>query len=159
MPKYLVDGSDLTSVANAIRTAGGTSDSLIFPNGFVNAIGNILSVATVTLNLTLPEGYEDWELSYICLYPFATINGNEYVMSSEQYSTTISIPIINGRAFMERDSSFEFVYVKNDSYQGMLFKNGSVLTVTGNATTDQYGMEVTITGDCTISGLLETWGD
>ena len=33
--------SDLTSVANAIRTKGGTSDDLEFPSGFVTAIGNI----------------------------------------------------------------------------------------------------------------------
>ena len=33
--------SDLTSVANAIRTKGGTSASLAFPAGFVSAIQNI----------------------------------------------------------------------------------------------------------------------
>lgn len=33
--------ADLTSVANAIRTKGGTSGSLAFPSGFVNAIGDI----------------------------------------------------------------------------------------------------------------------
>ena len=33
--------ADLTSVANAIRTKGGTSASLAFPSGFVTAIGNI----------------------------------------------------------------------------------------------------------------------
>ena len=33
--------SDLTSVANAIRTKGGTSASLAFPAGFVSAIGAI----------------------------------------------------------------------------------------------------------------------
>lgn len=41
----LVDSSqldtDLTSVADAIRTKGGTSASLAFPSGFVTAIGNI----------------------------------------------------------------------------------------------------------------------
>lgn len=35
--------SDLTSVANAIRTKGGTSASLAFPAGFVSAIGDIPS--------------------------------------------------------------------------------------------------------------------
>lgn len=43
----LVDSSqldtDLTSVANAIRTKGGTSASLAFPSGFVTAIGAIPS--------------------------------------------------------------------------------------------------------------------
>ena len=38
---YLVSGTDLTSVANAIRTAGETSAPLEFPSGFVTAIGNI----------------------------------------------------------------------------------------------------------------------
>lgn len=33
--------SDLTSVANAIRTKGGTSAQLAFPSGFVSAIGDI----------------------------------------------------------------------------------------------------------------------
>lgn len=33
--------ADLTSVANAIRTKGGTSASLAFPAGFVQAIGDI----------------------------------------------------------------------------------------------------------------------
>lgn len=33
--------ADLTSVANAIRTKGGTSASLAFPAGFVSAIGDI----------------------------------------------------------------------------------------------------------------------
>lgn len=38
MSTYLVDDSDLTSVADAIRTAGGTSASLTFPSEFVSAI-------------------------------------------------------------------------------------------------------------------------
>lgn len=41
MSNYLVDGADLTSVANAIRTKGGTSAQLAFPQGFVQAIGDI----------------------------------------------------------------------------------------------------------------------
>lgn len=41
MANYKVTSSDLTSVADAIRTKGGTSTSLSFPNGFVSAIQNI----------------------------------------------------------------------------------------------------------------------
>ena len=43
MSNYLVTDTDLTSVANAIRTKGGTSAQLAFPSGFVSAIGNIPS--------------------------------------------------------------------------------------------------------------------
>lgn len=38
MSTYLVDSSDLTSVADAIRTKGGTSAELAFPADFVSAI-------------------------------------------------------------------------------------------------------------------------
>lgn len=41
MSNYLVSDTDLTSVANAIRTKGGTSAQLEFPTEFVSAIGAI----------------------------------------------------------------------------------------------------------------------
>ena len=43
MAKRIVEESSLVSVANAIRTKGGTTGSLVFPDGFVTAIGNIQS--------------------------------------------------------------------------------------------------------------------
>ena len=43
MSNYIVDSADLTSVANAIRTKGGTSTSLAFPADFVSAIAAIPS--------------------------------------------------------------------------------------------------------------------
>lgn len=43
MANYIASDTDLTSVANAIRTKGGTSASLIFPSGFVSAVQNIPS--------------------------------------------------------------------------------------------------------------------
>lgn len=36
--EYLVNSADLTAVADAIRTKGGTSDALAFPGGFVEAL-------------------------------------------------------------------------------------------------------------------------
>ena len=41
MANYIVTDTELTSIADAIRTKGGTQGSLTFPNGFVTAIGNI----------------------------------------------------------------------------------------------------------------------
>ena len=37
-PEYLTRKSELTSVADAIREKGGTSDPLVYPDGFVTAI-------------------------------------------------------------------------------------------------------------------------
>lgn len=42
-PEYLTLKSELTSVANAIRAKGGTTDPLIYPDGFVAAIQAISS--------------------------------------------------------------------------------------------------------------------
>lgn len=39
--EYLTDNTDLTKVANAIRAKGGTTEQLIYPDGFVTAIENI----------------------------------------------------------------------------------------------------------------------
>lgn len=38
MAEYLVNNTDLTAIANAIRTKGGTSAPLSFPQGFVDAV-------------------------------------------------------------------------------------------------------------------------
>lgn len=53
MSNYLVDGADLTSVANAIRTKGGTSAQLAFPSGFVSAVQAIETGGSV---IPLPTG-------------------------------------------------------------------------------------------------------
>lgn len=41
MANYLTTDTELTSIANAIRTKGGTSSSLTYPAGFVSAIDAI----------------------------------------------------------------------------------------------------------------------
>ena len=40
--EYFVNSADLAAIANAIRSKGGTTESLVFPNGFVEAIENIV---------------------------------------------------------------------------------------------------------------------
>lgn len=41
MSSYLVDGADLTDIANAIRAKGSTSAQLTFPQGFIDAVDAI----------------------------------------------------------------------------------------------------------------------
>ena len=47
MAEYLTNTTDLTKVAAAIREKGGTSDPLVYPDGFVTAIGNIQTGGSV----------------------------------------------------------------------------------------------------------------
>ena len=41
MANYLTTDTELTSIANAIRTKGGTQAQLTYPTGFVSAINDI----------------------------------------------------------------------------------------------------------------------
>ena len=59
MANYLVTDTDLTSVANAIRTRGGTSASLTFPTGFSDAIAAIPSGDAVWHEVTLTQNYDN----------------------------------------------------------------------------------------------------
>lgn len=62
MANYLTTDTDLTAVADAIRTKGGTSADLVFPGGFVDAIDAIETggggnyVASDWLDMGKPEG-------------------------------------------------------------------------------------------------------
>ena len=71
MAEYLTNTTDLTKVASAIREKGGTSDPLVYPDGFVTAIqaiqtGGDLSDVTLWIadfstwdGVTVTEGDKD----------------------------------------------------------------------------------------------------
>ena len=56
MAEYLTNTTDLTSVANAIRTKGGTSAPLVYPDGFVTAIQAIQTGIAPKLIVTVSAG-------------------------------------------------------------------------------------------------------
>lgn len=56
MAEYLTNTTDLTSVANAIRTKGGTSAPLVYPDGFVTAIQAIQTGIIPKLIVTVSAG-------------------------------------------------------------------------------------------------------
>ena len=65
MAEYLVQGASLTTVADAIRSKGGTSDTLIFPDGFVAAISEIQTGGGAALEpLENPAGADNIDAGY-----------------------------------------------------------------------------------------------
>lgn len=56
--------ADLASVANAIRTKGGTSAQLAFPSGFVSAINDISGGGTVVVDKLKAIADGDWNPGY-----------------------------------------------------------------------------------------------
>lgn len=68
--------ADLTSVANAIRTKGGTSASLAFPAGFVSAVEAIPTGGGGDMEAFMKRTIEDYEDDYPGGIPGRYINGN-----------------------------------------------------------------------------------
>ena len=56
MAKYLTNTTDLTSVANAIRTKGGTTELLTYPDEFVTAIQAIQTGTELKIIVTVASG-------------------------------------------------------------------------------------------------------
>lgn len=83
MADYLATDTDLTNIANAIRTKGGTSAQLTFPLGFVDAVS-----AIPTGGIT-PAGTKQITL---------TDNGTttEDVTNYASAQITVAIPVYNG---------------------------------------------------------------
>lgn len=108
--KLVVDKESLVSVADAIRTKGGTSESLEFPQGFVDAVGAIESGV----------GTEDSTLEYMTLK-----NGNLFreAVFPENYHCFLRVKghkdeIVFNRAF--QDSNVSKVTIKYDVVPNIL---------------------------------------
>jgi len=92
MANYLTTDAELTSVANAIRTKGGTQADLVYPTGFVNAIGAISGVV-----MEEKTGSDQWFESFTNQEVFDAVNrGNgtlycdlTFSITSNQYTTRL----------------------------------------------------------------------
>lgn len=101
MADYKVSDTNLTAVANAIRTKGGTAASLSFPDGFVTAIGNIqtggspnlqakIGITPSSSSQTIPAdaGYDG--LSSVQIDPIPAQPGMTLIASQEVTTDTTS---------------------------------------------------------------------
>ncbi len=98
--------SDLTSVANAIRTKGGTSEQLAFPAGFVSAIqaiptggGNEMALlgsgsytkTGTAQSMTIPVTYSGTP-RFACVIVDEEISGSAQIVSEGAYYTKADDP-------------------------------------------------------------------
>ena len=86
MANYLTTDTDLTSVANAIRTKGGTSAQLAFPAGFVSAVE---AIPTGGGGYTV-EDYLSKDFAGAVVYTPSTLGS--FSLQGQKYITSISFP-------------------------------------------------------------------
>lgn len=88
---YLTNDTDLTAVADAIREKGGTSAALVWPSGYVDAIGAISgggggTEKTITITLTNPRNASE------AMNPACTIHEAEDPMNPNAQIGQIETP-------------------------------------------------------------------
>jgi len=101
MPVYIVTDTSLTSVADAIRTKGGTSSALEFPTGFVSAIENIpsggggtyqaktgITPTTSSQTITPDSGYDALSSVQINAMPSGSATAPQSISGSSASVTT-----------------------------------------------------------------------
>ena len=120
MADYLTTDTELTSVANAIRTKGGTSASLIYPTGFVSAIqaistGTDVSDTTLTADKAL-SGYYFYNSSGTKVQGTVTEwSGGSYGGSTIDFTISgVSYQAYNGMTWAQWcESTFDPIYSGN----------------------------------------------
>ena len=155
--KYVVDGDSLTSVANAIRTKGGTSAQLEFPTEFVTAIGNISGGGT-------PRTSADLQVSGSTV----TAPAGTYASDASKSVTTMTLPTSSSssatsgyglKATFDRSTSDRYLNIapgynaSGGYYKISKVSNGSATapaSITGSSATVSTGTN-TLTLSKTIS--------
>ena len=120
--EYTVNAADLTAVADAIRAKAGTSEGLIFPDGFAAAIAGISTGAQVASGSV--ELYKKKQMNIIT--GFAVRN----VCFALPKSTSTSDYYRGGGIYIDGTASGDITSVKNiqvsDQYQTNITFNHSI---------------------------------
>lgn len=111
MSDYKVTDSELTGIANAIRTKGGTSSPLVFPNGFTSAIGAIPTGSGVVQPLSVTQNGTYTPPSGVDGYAPVVVNvgGGDDPFALTDYIESSGTQWIDTGYYVQDDSEFEAI--------------------------------------------------
>lgn len=126
--EYLTNDIDLTSVADAIRTKGGTSAQLVYPNGFISAIQAIKSAPAT------PYMVAEYEQEPVTAYESAS-----YIKKAKLYNHT-------------KIAAFEFAYQSVLQELDTSDPSNNITTIDASAFTRAWCENVIIPETVTLIG-------
>lgn len=124
MAKYIVDGEDLTGIADAIREKTGGSEQIVFPTGFTNGIGSLYG-NYIQKSITLPISNRPISAQTISSVGNLTIPDKEESIIFDPYCT-------DDHVYFKRSSSGGNYIVYYHNY------NSNPYTVSANSITVYY---------------------
>ena len=122
MAEYLMDTTDLTKIASAIRAKGGTSDSLVYPDGFVTAIQAIQTGTELQIIVSVASGAAVTATKGSLSVSGTSVNGTctlvvpeegEWMVSATLDGETSDSNIVN--VVSSYDTSLAFISALNDT--------------------------------------------
>ena len=105
MAEYLVKSEDLTAVADAIRTKGGTDAQLTFPDGFVDAVQAISAGTAITDGIVVVArdagGFPTEADVYGDLYPYQFSYAGTYYHNTIGWRSLSKLTLKSGQTVLK----------------------------------------------------------
>lgn len=133
--------ANLTSVANAIRTKGGTSAQMAFPTGFVSAVQAIPTGVTPTGTKQINIAQNGTTIEDVAAYAnaeitvnvqsgggLANVDGGTFTAATE--TQTFSVPVTAQRSHI--------VFITVNTLEDMIMANGSLTLVIASGDSNNY---------------------
>lgn len=147
-PEYLTRKSELTSVADAIRAKGGTSDPLIYPDGFVTAINNIQTSSGsggATVKVTNVKNGNLTNIAFFKYWEFGSDPSDTNLMKSIAIEKGESVTVNNVFCISAQDTTYP------RSYTGMANFGSSQYLFPYSDSAEYITDPVCLTGDTLIT--------
>ena len=109
MAEYLTNTTDLTKVASAIREKGGTSDLLVYPDGFVTAIQAIQAGTELQIIVSVTSGATVTATKGSLSVSGTSVNGTCTLVVPEEGEWTVSATL-GGETSISNTVNFAFSY-------------------------------------------------
>ena len=125
MAKYIVDGEDLTGIADAIREKTDSEEPIVFPDGFINEIGllNALQKKTISTAIpTQPYTIDPHEQIMIWSYTITGLAGIKRFRFLSGYSDSSGLIYSYSLYFIGNDVTFR-LYMYNSTTNAVTISN------------------------------------